>query len=373
MNLRLPSAWRERTDWLPPDTTMGQVLRGLRIGGVITFFLILVVNWSRNGVPFARTDLLLWIAIGLACGCIGRHPVWLLWVLLDFVPLVAVLIVYDHLRGIADTVGLPTWWHPQRDIDRALFFGHEPTVFLQEHLKHADVRWYDVAVCACYYTFFFLPYLTAGVMWLRSRTDFYRWSLRFVALSFAGFLLFVLIPAAPPWAAARCTARVIAGHPSNPSCLGSSGKTASGGILGRYTGGQPGTHRYVERTITRGFSDLHLHVATRVLEEGRVSADAVAAVPSLHLGGTVLFVLFMWPRLNRWWRPMLVAYPLVMTFSLVYTAEHYVTDCLAGALVALVIHKVGNRIERRRRPDQADHTPDTLSECLQPETMPSST
>ena len=300
-----------------------------------------------------------------------RHPAWLLWVLTDFVPLAAVLIVYDHLRGIADTVGLPTWWHPQDDIDRAIFLGHQPTVFLQEHLKHADVRWYDVAACVCYYSFFFLPYVTAGVMWLRNRADFYRWSLRFVALSFLGFALFVLIPAAPPWAAAGCSATEVAGHPAAPPCMSVAGNAASDGILGRYGDGRPGTHPYVERIVSRGFSELHFHVATRVLEEGRVSADAVAAVPSLHLGGTVLFVLFMWPRLRHRWRPLLVAYPVFMTFSLVYTAEHYVADCLAGALLAFGVHRLGNRIERRRSPDPA---PDTLSGCLpQPATMPSST
>lgn len=368
--MRVPPSWRERTDWVPLDTTMGQVLRGLRLGAVVTWAIVLVVDWFREGVPFGRTDLLLWIAIGLACACIGRHPVWLVWVLLDFVPLAAVLIVYDHLRGIADTVGLPTWWHPQVDVARVLFLGREPTVFLQEHLKYADVRWYDVAVCACYYTFFFLPYLTAGVLWLRGRTDFYRWSVRFVALSFLGFLFFVLVPAAPPWAAARCTAVEVAGHPSSPACMNASGNAVAGGILGPYRGGQPGTHHYVERTITRGFSDLHLRVATTLLEEGRVSADAVAAVPSLHLGGTVLFVLFMWSRLHRRWRPLLVAYPLIMTFSLVYTAEHYLADCVAGALLALGVHRTGLLIERRR---SRDHAPDTLSECLQPETTPSST
>ena len=390
--VRIPPEWRRRTDWFPTDTLAGQVLRGLRIGAVVAFGIVLVADWWRHGVPFDRTSLLLWIAIGLACACIGRHPVWLLWVLLDFVPLAAVLIVYDHLRGIADTVGMPTWWHPQVRVDRVLFLGHEPTVVLQEHLKFADVRWYDVAVCVCYYTFFFLPYLTAGVMWLRSRTDFYRWSLRFVALSFLGFLFFVLIPAAPPWAAARCTARDVAGHPSDPSCMGDSRRAVTGGILGQYHDGRPGTNPYVERIVTRGFSDLHLRVATSVLEEGRVSADAVAAVPSLHLGGTVLFVLFMWSRVNRWWRPLLVAYPVMMTFSLVYSAEHYVADCLAGALLAVGVHRTATWLERRRK---VDHEPDILDPApvsgapapsnhqpqeiscppsrLQPETTPSST
>ena len=81
------------------------------------------------------------------------------------------------------------------------------------------MQWYDVVVCICYFSFFFLPYVTAGVMWLRSRTDFYRWSLRFVGLSFFSFALFLLIPAAPPWAAARCTPAEVAGHPNNPACM----------------------------------------------------------------------------------------------------------------------------------------------------------
>lgn len=372
-SLRLgPGRWlsrpmRTRVDWVSPDTTLGQVLRGARIGAVVTFLIVLVVNWSRYGVPFDRTTLLLWIAIGLACACVGRHPVWLAWVVVDFVPLAAVLIAYDHLRGIADTVGLPTWWHPQIDLDRALTGGTTPTVWLQEHLRYAHVRWYDVLACACYYSFFFLPYLTAGVLWLRGRRDFYRWSLRFVALSFVGFGLFVLIPAAPPWAAARCSAAQVAGHPNAPNCM-FFGPTASDGLLGRMSTHRPGTHPYVERIVTRGFSELHLKVATSLLQEGRVSADAVAAVPSLHLGGTMLFVLFLWPRVRRAWRPLLVAYPLVMTFSLVYTAEHYVADCVAGALLALAVHRVGlvieRRIERRRNRSRPLDTLDRLPGVL---------
>ncbi len=200
----LPPAWRERTDWVPVDRPLGRALRYLRWTAIVVFLAVLVRDWYVDGVPIGRSDLLFWIAIGLGCACIGRHPVWLLWVVIDFLPLAAVLIAYDQLRGIADTVGMPTWWKPPIYVDKFLFFGHVPTVWLQEHLKHqryVGVRWYDLVVCVTYYSFFFLPYVTAGWMWLRSRADFYRWSLRFVALSFLSFTLFVLIPTAPPWAA----------------------------------------------------------------------------------------------------------------------------------------------------------------------------
>ena len=61
-----------------------------------------------------------------------------------------------------------------------------------------------------------------------------------------------------------------------------------------------------------------------------------------------------------------------------HRGEHYVADCLAGALLAVGVHRAGTLIERRRsrRSDRgregSNQTPDTLSECLQPETMPSS-
>jgi PAP2 superfamily len=359
---RLPASWRERTDWVSTETTLGQLLRGLRWGALGIYAFVLAYQWNRYGVPFDRTGLLFWIAVGLGCWCIGRHPVWLLWVLVDFFPLAAVLIAYDRLRGWSYTVGMPTWWWPQINVDKALFFGKVPTVWLQERLKQVDVQWYDVVVCICYYSFFFLPYLMAGILWIRGRKDFYGWVGRFVGLSFLGFALFVLIPAAPPWAAARCTAAQVADHPNNPACMYFSPKFSGNGLLGPYSGGHAGTNQFVDSGIaTRGFSKLHLSVAQSLVEHGRGWGDAVAAVPSLHVGGTVLFVLFTWSRVKRWWRPLLAVYPFVMMFSLAYGAEHYVSDGIAGALAAWFVHWVATRIEgRRERRRGADPGADTL-------------
>jgi hypothetical protein len=381
---RLPDAWRERTDWVPVDTRMGRVLRGLRWAAIGSYVFLLAYNWSQDGVPFDREGLLLWIAIGLGTFCIGRHPVWLLWVALDFLPFALVLVAYDYLRGLSDTFGMPTWWHPQIDVDKVLFFGTEPTVWLQEHLKHVHydpvrrqttgVQWYDLVTTISYYSFFFLPYVMAGVMWLRSRVDFYRWSLRFVTLSFLSFALFLLIPAAPPWAAALCTGSQVADHPNSPACMGVPAHVVPGNLLGQFTTHQPGANPYVERIAGHSFFKLHLDVAHGLWTKGFSVADAVAAVPSLHLGGTVLFCIFMWRRLNKWWRPFLIGYPLVMMFSLAYSGEHYVADGIAGALAAWLIHWLANRIERwradRRRPDTLETPPEPTLETPCPPTHP---
>lgn len=370
-------AWVRTVHRMRPRWVTDEVLTGLRWGliGVWT----IAFAWQcfvLDGIPWLRSDLLLWIVALLFAASVGRRSVFT--VLVDFLPFAAVLVAYDYLRGLSDTMGMPTWWHPQIDVDRFLFAGTEPTVWLQEHLKHPDARWYDVVVALCYFSFFFLPYVTAGVVWLRGRAEFYRWSLRFVGLSFLGFTFFALTPAAPPWAAARCTAAEVASHPSNPSCL-TYGDPRPGGLLGPFTSVRPGANPFVERISTRGFSELHLHFASTVIRLGQSSADQVAAVPSLHLGGTLLFVLFVWPRANRWWRPVLVAYPLLMTFSLVYSGEHYVADCLAGALAAVLVHVVAGRIERWRKrgavPDTLDsvltHVSQQESACPPPRPLPS--
>lgn len=329
-----------RPGWLTP-----RLLRFARWTALTVWAVSLGYDVGRNGIPYWRSDLLLWLALGLVAWSIGRRNV--LAVVIDFVPFAAVLLAYDYLRGISDTLGMPTWWTPQIDADKFLFFGTEPTVWLQAHLRYPTVQWWDVAAALCYISFFFLPYVTAAALWLRSRRDFYRWALRFVPLSFLGFVLFTLIPAAPPWAAARCTGYAVADHPSNPSCM-TDPPRPDGGLLGAMMQHRAGTVPWTEQIALRGLGPLHLKFAQQVITAGRLSVDAVAAVPSLHAGGILLFTLFMWQRVNRWWRPLLVAYPLFMAFTLVYAGEHYVVDVLAGWLCALAVHLAASRIERRR-------------------------
>jgi hypothetical protein len=365
--------------WTDIRAHRDDILRGIRWGASALWVLFAAHEVIFVGIPFDREGLLAWIAAGVTAFSIGRRK--LRTVIFDWLPFAAVLIAYDYLRGLSDTLGMPTWWHPQIDVDRFLCFGHEPTVWLQEHLKYPDVRWWDVVVCLCYVSFFLLPYVTAGVLWMRSRADFYRWSLRFVGLSFLGFTLFALIPAAPPWAAAVCSAQDVAKHPANPSCMSDNPKyVPGGGILGQYSGTRAGAHPWFERLSGRGWSELHLSTAQSLLSKGQGTVDLIAAVPSLHLGGTTLFCIFMWRRLNKWWRPLLVAYPIVMTFSLVYSGEHYLSDCLAGALAAVLVCFVAGRVERWRKNAHAVDTlddeqapePSLESQCPPTETIPSS-
>jgi hypothetical protein len=187
-------------------------------------------------------------------------------------------------------------------------------------------------------SFFILPYVVAGVLWLYNRTDWAAFVRRFVALSFAAVAVYVVLPAAPPWAAARCTAADIASGPSNPLCLyRSAAGVPDGGLLGAMHMSQPGADQFVERISTRGWGTLHLQSASALVNSGQASVNLVAAIPSLHAALTAMISIFLWRRVKRSWRPLLVAYPLAMAFVLVYAAEHFVIDILLGWALAAAV------------------------------------
>ena len=321
----------------------------IRRAAVTTWALVIVFRTLTAGVALNRELILLYIATGLVAASIGRRK--MLMVVRDWLPFAVVLLVYDVSRGAATLVGTPTLWQWQVGVDRWLFSGNIPTVWLQERLKLADPPWWEVVISTVYMSFFVLPYVVAGVLWLRSRTDWKAFVRRFVALSFTALAIYIVLPAAPPWAAARCTSTNVAGGPSYPACMfGSPQGAPDGGLLGSMQIARPGANQFVERISTRGWETMHLHVARDLVNSGQVSVNMVAAIPSLHAALAAMVAAFLWRRVKRRWRPLLAAYVLMMAFTLVYSAEHYVIDILLGwALAALVLAAVG-RYESRRSP-----------------------
>ncbi|MCV7169466.1 phosphatase PAP2 family protein [Mycobacterium manitobense] len=323
-------------------------LRILRWVAVVVWAAVVVYRTVTDGFAFNRELLLLYIATGLLAASIGRGR-RMLYVLRDWLPFAVVLLAYDLSRGAATLVGRPTLWHWPADADRWMFFGTMPTVWLQEQLKQPTPPWWEVILSSVYMSFFILPYVVAAVLWLRNRDEWKAFVRMFVGLNFAALIVYVLVPAAPPWAAARCTATDVSGGPSDPRCMFRSARgVPDGGVLGAMQSSQDGAHPWVERIVGRGWGALDLHSATALLDAGQASVNLVAAIPSLHAGMTAAIAAFLWHRVHRGWRPLLVAYVLTMAFTLVYTAEHYVVDILLGwAFAALVIFAL-NRFDAWR-------------------------
>ncbi|MHC9297464.1 phosphatase PAP2 family protein [Mycobacterium sp. LTG2003] len=324
-------------------------LRILRYTAIAVWASVVAYRTVTDGFAFNRELLLLYISTGLLAASIGQGK-RMLYVIRDWLPFALVLVAYDLSRGAATLIGRPTLWHWQVDADRWLFFGTVPTVWLQERLKLPHPPWWEVVISTVYMSFFILPYVVAGVLWLRDRDEWKRFVRLFVGLSFAALAIYALLPAAPPWAAARCTATDVDGGPSGPRCMFRSAREVpDGGLLGSLQTSQDGANDWIERIVARGWGKLNLHSATALIDQGQASVNLVAAIPSLHAGLTAAVAAFLWHRVHRKWRPLLVAYPLIMAFTLVYTAEHYVVDILLGWALAAVVVFALNRFDARRR------------------------
>jgi hypothetical protein len=332
----------------PVATPKRRRLTIVRWVAIAVWAFVVIFRTVTDGFAFNRELILLYVATGLLAASIGRGR-RMLYVIRDWLPFALVLLAYDLSRGAADLIGRPTLWHWPADADRWLFFGTLPTVWLQERLKAPSPPWWEVVLSTVYMSFFVLPYIVAGVLWLRNRDEWQAFVKLFVGLSFAGLVIYALVPAAPPWAAARCTPADVDGGPSGPRCMFKSARgVPDGGLLGAMQTSQDGANTWVERIVGRGWGKLNLHTASALLDAGQASVNLVAAIPSLHAGMTAAIAAFLWKRVNRGWRPLLAAYVLVMAFALVYTAEHYVIDILLGWALAAIIMVAMHRLRSRR-------------------------
>lgn len=260
---------------------------------------VCVGRFSLTGIPLDREQVMLYVCIGLLVAAWGRRAVWR--ILTDWLPFALILVVYDFTRGWARTLGIAIHYTPQLDADKALF-GVVPTVWLQERLYSPQPHWWQVATSLCYLSHFVVPFVVAGVLWWRDRKRFVAFAGRFCTLAYVGLLTYILFPAAPPWIAA-----------------------------------EKGLIPPVRRLSSQGWSLIGMHRASDLVEKGQGTVNLYAAVPSLHAAFSGIVTAYLWPTTNKWLRPLLVAYPLLMGFTLVFGGEHYVSDIILGWIYVAVV------------------------------------
>src|SRR6478736_5587849 len=279
-----------------PYPSTGRAARAIAMAA----YAVALVAWSVTlGIPNDTVQVFLWLWLGTVAWNIEATPRYHLNFLKDWSLPVLGLVIYFYSRGLTDELGLPVHVYMPIHFDEWIGGGITPTERLQEAwcgnpcLKSSEPHWYDLFFTTVYATHFLAGLTIAAVLWVRNRVEWIRWMRRYLAISFGALAIYILYPMAPPWMA------------SEEGWLGAD----------------------VTRITARGWSDLGLHGV----------GNPVAAMPSLHAGITFLIAGYGIQRLRTRWRWLLALYPLAMCTTLVYYAEHYVIDVLAGAALAGVV------------------------------------
>jgi hypothetical protein len=161
-------------------------------------------------------------------------------------------------------------------------------------------------LCNDYYTYAHAPLLAATLLWLlwRHRDRYPQW--RNLVVAFTGAALLIgLLPVAPP--------RLVPGlHLVD--------------LAARY-------HQSVYSSLGSGIT------------------DQLSSVPSVHVGWAVIVAAAIVSVSRSRWRWLAVAHPVITTYVVVVTANHYWLDAVAAvALLAIVMVVMRSRLGERRQP-----------------------
>jgi membrane-associated phospholipid phosphatase len=250
--------------------------------------------------------------------------------LLNFLPFVALIVVYAECRGLAHVLRPDPYFTPHLDLERQLFGGSVPASVLQEWFWSGHERWHDTVLLGVSRIHQFVPLTLAFVLLMRRRALFYRFAATLLVLSFSAALTFLLYPAAPPWHAAEkglLSVEKLDGDPSS---------------------------RAATSTLTAPYDLVH--------------PNPDAAIPSLH--GGYAFLVFLFVSMLFWrtrWRVPVVClaalYVAVQSFAAVYTGNHYVVDLLIGYGYAAAALVGVSLVWRRLRLPAADSWSDERQEA----------
>jgi hypothetical protein len=224
-----------------------------------------------------------------------------------FLPYGAAWLIFTMLRALADETRVPLRTDAVTRIERWMFLGNTPTIWLQSHLfDPLSLSWYDYATTFVHWSYFFVPHIAAILIWSLNPWLFTRYLVATVLLLGLGLLVYFVAPAAPPW-------------------------------LTTDTAPQADTYRVMANVGREINSDLYDRTYSVVGD-----SNPVAAMPSMHQAITFLVTIFA-IRTGGWLRIAGILYAIAMGFSLVYTGEHYVIDILIGSALATYAYLTADR------------------------------
>jgi hypothetical protein len=283
-----------------------QRFRRIAFGMFAVYMIAAVGIYLWRGIFFTPDRWAVLLLVGaLLLGRVGSF-------LRDWIPFVLLIFGYEYLRGIAGTIvvdGKSVYEISRSDLpnvrlenlihlDERLFLGHSPIILLQDWLYEVgNPRWWDFLALIMYSMHFVLPCVFAFALWLTHKRRFWMFTITFCLMTYSAFAFFLLYPAAPPWLAQS---------------------------WGVFSGLWFPQNDVIASIQPEGFQTLDTYAIW-----GNASPHPVAAMPSLHASFPWLVLLFA-VRYFGWKGLWLLTYNVALWFAVLYTANHWFIDVLAG-------------------------------------------
>lgn len=212
------------------------------------------------------------------------------------------LVMWNLSGPIAAQSTFPAHLEFMLNLDRALFFGHDPVRLIQLNLKGAGVTWLDLTTSVVYNMHLAEPYIAGYILWRLNRALYFQFAACALILLVVGFATFIVFPAVPPWLAAD---------------------------YGRL----PGVQNLFG--IVLRWHPMPFH-GTPIFYLVKLTGDPIAAMPSEHAAFPMIELL-TFASLGKRYVFGFSAWVVAVLFSVVYLGEHWLTDVLAGWLYAAII------------------------------------
>lgn len=186
---------------------------------------------------------------------------------------------------------------------------------LNEYFKINHKPFLDIFTGICYLNWIPIPVAYSLYLYrYKSKRDYIDFAFTFLLTNLLGFVIYYIVPAAPPWYIEYYGFEMNVKTPGNPA----------------------GFKNFDRLTGIKIFSSMYSK-----------NANIFAAIPSLHAAYPLITVLYGSLSKKLWLHIGFVLFTLSVWFSAVYSRHHYVIDVLAGgtcAVTAFLLYRLLSRI-----------------------------
>lgn len=230
----------------------------------------------------------------------------------DITPYVLVAVGYDLVRYLRDLFVTPgrVIACGLRELELATF-AVAPGVTLQDWFQRHHAPFWDLVFAVPYTVFAYLALLYSAYLYFVDRPRMRRYLWAFAIANFISFVMWMALPAAPPW--------YVRAHGCDVS---TSALPSAAGLL--RVDQLFGMH-YYENLYSR-------------------AASVFGAMPSMHCAYPMLGLLTAWPATSWKTRPLHILYAVTMFVGASYLDHHWIWDGIAGLGLAAVAVWLSNRL-----------------------------